>query len=371
MQEGKKMGKHIVSIDPGSYLAWPDLELTSSGELICIFTACTHHGDRSFSQLRTAVSSDRGHTWKPARPFSEQCTPDTGYYYNNATIRQLRDGRLVVLTDRIYGKNDEAESHIVLYNSFDGGKTWDGGRETPARGIVPDKLVETATGRWLVTSGYFDPETNKLATRLWYSDDKGKSWNGPVIVARDPEKNLSEASILEVSGRLVCFLRENSALGLPAYLCFSEDDGLTWSVSKPFPLPGAHRPKAGLLADGRILITYRFWQGGKFYWGCWQNLFAGITDVNSVFASDYLDCSTRIIPIEFDASEVSDTGYSGWVQFPDGNLYVINYIVEDAGKAFIKGYSLPLSFLEAVPKVKKHNKGKISEKKSLVKANAV
>jgi sialidase-1 len=37
---------------------------------------------------------------------------------------------------------------------------------------------------------------------------------------------------------------------------------------------------------------------------------------------------------------MSDTGYSGWVQFPDGEIYVVNYIVDDAPKGQIRGYSL-------------------------------
>ena len=46
------------------------------------------------------------------------------------------------------------------------------------------------------------------------------------------------------------------------------------------------------------------------------------------------------MPIDFDRSPVSDLGYSGWVQFEDGEIYIVNYIVDDAPKAQIRGYSL-------------------------------
>lgn len=49
---------------------------------------------------------------------------------------------------------------------------------------------------------------------------------------------------------------------------------------------------------------------------------------------------TRILPLDFDRSPQSDTGYSGWAQFPDGEIYVVNYILDDAAKAQIRGYSL-------------------------------
>jgi len=49
------------------------------------------------------------------------------------------------------------------------------------------------------------------------------------------------------------------------------------------------------------------------------------------------------MPIDFDRSPNSDLGYSGWVQFPDGEIYIVHYIVDDAiDKAQIRGYSVHL-----------------------------
>ena len=48
----------------------------------------------------------------------------------------------------------------------------------------------------------------------------------------------------------------------------------------------------------------------------------------------------RIMPVDYDRSPDSDLGYSGWVQFPDGEIYIVNYIMDDAPKAQIRGYSL-------------------------------
>jgi sialidase-1 len=98
---------------------------------------------------------------------------------------------------------------------------------------------------------------------------------------------------------------------------------------------------AGRLHSGRILVTFRFMQGGRGWLGNWtQNFFAALTDEDSVRAADRRAQSTRILPVDFDRSPVSDLGYSGWVQFPDGEIYCVNYIVDDAPKAQIRGYSL-------------------------------
>ena len=49
---------------------------------------------------------------------------------------------------------------------------------------------------------------------------------------------------------------------------------------------------------------------------------------------------TRVLPLDFDRHPESDTGYSGWVQFDDGEIYIVNYILDDAPKAQIRGISL-------------------------------
>ncbi len=134
----------------------------------------------------------------------------------------------------------------------------------------------------------------------------------------------------------MAFLRENSNQGWDAYKTISRDGGLTWGEPIPFPIPACHRPVAGWLADGRALITCRFMQGGKGWTGWWtQNTFTVLTDRESVLAPTRNEAHTRILPLDFDRSPQSDTGYTGWVQFPDGEIYVVNYIMDDAPKAQI------------------------------------
>ena len=66
-----------------------------------------------------------------------------------------------------------------------------------------------------------------------------------------------------------------------------------------------------------------------------------MTDRESVLAGEREQAFTRIIPLDYDPAPRADTGYSGWVQFDDGEIYVVNYIVDDgANKGQIRGYSL-------------------------------
>lgn len=337
--------KYCVSRDDSVYEAFPDVALTASGRLVCVFAECTHHADRSYTRIMVTDSADRGRTWSDKRPLTE-ATQELPFY-NCPRITQLRDGRLAVVVDKLFTEERSAKPESCknyLYFSDDEGITWGDAVLTPVLGIVPDRLCELPDGRWLVSAHYQDLGFGYLTQRLWISDDQGKTWCDPIIVGREVGLNLCEVSILPVEGNtLMAFMRENSGKGWDCYKTLSTDGGLSWGKPTAFPLPGCHRPVAGWLKDGNALITHRFMQGGLGWTGWWtQNFFAALTDKNSVLAPHRKAAHTRILPVDFDRSPASDTGYSGWVQFEDGEIYIVNYIVDDAPKGQIRGYALQL-----------------------------
>lgn len=338
-----------ISRDPQYYHAFPDVVLTTSGRLLCIISECTHHGDRSYTRIALRDSADRGRTWSEKRYLTDAARGMP--FWNCPRLTVLRDGRIAALVDSV-GTRERTTDYALLRNylwfSGDEGRTWSEPVLTPAQGIVPDKLLELAGGRWLLACHVADPATGFLTQRLWYSDDRGGQWQGPVVVGRKPGLNLCEASILEVEpGVLVAFMRENSFKGWDCYKTVSRDAGENWSEPVAFPLPACHRPVAGRLQDGRILITHRFMQGGKGWLGSWtQNFFAAVTDQASALAATREEAWARILPVDFDRSPQSDLGYSGWVQFADGEIYIVSYIVDDWPRGQIRGYSLrPDAFL--------------------------
>lgn len=339
--------KYLISRDDAIYQAWPDVALTSDGRLVCVFAECTHHGDRSYTRIMLCDSQDRGRTWTPKRPLSEPTHGLTGFW-NCPRITRLRDGRLVVVVDKLMAEERSANPEQCLnfmFLSADNGQTWTEPVLTPVQGIVPDQLVELSSGRWLLAAHYSDKERGHLVQRLWWSDDAGKTWSGPAIVGCQAGLNLCEVSIVPMADgkTLVAFMRENSWQGWDCFKTISHDAGETWGEPIPFPLPACHRPVGGFLQSGHLLITHRFMQGGKGWTGSWtQNFFAALTDEASALAPTRNEAWTRILPIDFDRSPHSDLGYSGWVQFDDGEIYIVNYIVDDAPKGQIRGYSLQL-----------------------------
>ncbi|MFC5466278.1 sialidase family protein [Lederbergia graminis] len=332
------INKYAISKDPDWYEAWPDVALTEAGKLVCVFSQCTHHGDRSQTRLMLIESTDRGRTWTNKRAFTD--ITNGLPYWNCARISRLRDGRLVIAADLITEKKEAAARNYIWIGDKEG-TSWSEPILTPVEGIVPDKLCELESGRWLLSAHQRNPVSGYPEQRLWYTDNQGDNWTGPIIVASQPGLKLCEVSILPLDdGTLVAYMRENSGEGWDCYKSISYDQGESWNGVFRVPIPGCHRPVAGLLQSGRVMITYRFMQGGKGWLGTWtQNFFAAITDQESARAEERKQQWTRIMPIDYDRSAVADLGYSGWVQFEDGEIYVVQYIVDDAPKAQIRGYS--------------------------------
>lgn len=341
--------KFTISNDPDHYEAWPDVVLTRSGKLICVFSECIHHVNRDYTRIMLTESLDRGRTWSLKHPLTEG-TAGLDYYYNCARIRQLKSGRIVITIDRLPQEKNrdsglvelENEAQVFLFTSDDDGATWSDIIPTPVRGIVPDRITELDNGR-LVLSAHMRSKSGRLAQYMHYSDDGGATWSKRITIAEDDRYNLCEVSILPLgNGRLAAFMRENSGLNIECQKSLSYDNGETWTPVTDFPVPYCHRPTAGFLNDGKILITCRMRHGGKSGWGISaQNTIAALTDVDSVLSLRRDEAWTRVLPLDYDRSPVADTGYTGHVQFDDGEIYVVNYIVDDAiDKGQIRGYSL-------------------------------
>jgi len=328
--------KFIVSKDDSIYEAWPDVVLTAGGKLIAVFTECTRHSDRENARIVLVESTDRGRTWSEKKYLTEICPADN--YFNCARITKLPDGTLAILCDKLT-RNPEIKaecqsSEIHLWTADPEGNEWRHEATYPFCGIVPDKLLELPSGRRIIAAHFRNEKTDKLEQYLWYSDDHGKTWSDRVTVAASPEYNLCEVSLLPCGeNTLVALLRENSGLGEDILMTVSHDEGETWSEIGHTPICGGHRPTSGRLQDGRIMVTYRFVPAYGF-----QNAFAAFITEKSLLSGDR-GAKIRVMPLDYDRNPVSDTGYTGWAQFDDGEIYVVNYIKDDAKKAYIRGYS--------------------------------
>ena len=79
------------------------------------------------------------------------------------------------------------------------------------------------------------------------------------------------------------------------------------------------------------------WAGGVIsHWA--RNTFAYLETVESAKARDLSQQAGIVLPLDHNHSPRSDGGYTGWTVLHDGKIFCVNYIVDDAPMAHIRGY---------------------------------
>ena len=111
------------------------------------------------------------------------------------------------------------------------------------------------------------------------SRDGGLTWEKPRPVAKDPRFDLCEPAVFYSPDRseLCCLIRKNK--GGPSKMCFSRDEGLTWTdiVDAPPSLKG-HRHVVQRLHDGRYLVVYRLTEFDEPHVVGWVGPYESIRD---------------------------------------------------------------------------------------------
>ena len=389
------MNKFIVSRDDHIYECFPDIAQTPDKTLVCVYRECMSHISIPFSRLVYRRSLDGGLTWLP-RQIIDECVIDKasfderrnwfpfedgnrGYEETKARITDpnkignsigcpriicLSDGQLLLVADYTHGGN-------LVYRSFDSGATWSG-PEDPGIPIgiggIPS-LNELGDGRimlGLTREEGKSPDLRDIQSII-FSSDKGKSWSEPVETPREPGQNFSEGGFVELdNGSILGILRDDS-LGR-GYKVLSHDGGRTWKGPFPTRLTGlAGRPKVGLLHSGEVCVTYRMHAPN-----CMLALHLMTQDaarlegtfdlpmrllqlpkdreyVNEESVPWWPAYAGRTVVLDMDRSIHPDGGYSGWVELDSGDIYVVNYITDDAPLAYIRGYLVTRSDIILFP----------------------
>ena len=172
--------------------------------------------------MPSIVSEDDGKTWKTLPPLGADFACVTAF----SGVERLKDGSYLAVFSRGKHPNGEGGPYAVMSSrSRDGGLTW----EKP-------QVVCAATD--------------------------GMNLTLPTIF-RSPD------------GKELCCLASVDWGGKPPVMCFSQDEGRTWSAFKPAPDSlGAERQVVTVLADGRVLVVFR--QGASL--GGWLGPYKSIRD---------------------------------------------------------------------------------------------
>jgi hypothetical protein len=171
---------------------------------------------------------------------------------------------------------------------------------------------------------------------VFFSADHGKTWTQEITVLDDPALAVSEGDIVELDdGLLVMYMRVERG-GAPAGLkAISRDGGKSWEGpyrAGRWPLIG--RVAADRLSTGEVLVCHRM---GGF---ALQHFFGYFVETAEQALAEDAGPPGVWGVLDNDTSPHADWGYGDWLELPGGDVYVVNYIVDDAprNRPGIRGY---------------------------------
>ena len=326
--------------------SWPDVAIAANGHLVVAYQESEGHGAGPVSAIVSRTSSDLGRTWGDRTMIAELTNRARDGWLNCSKILRLKDKSVMIAIDCIPQNPPPGAHHwwadnravIWLFRSLDNGRSWTGPEKTSVAGGIVPSLAQFRDGTLLIGITRFQEDNNWRQYQIVYrSSDNGKTWMGPITVGVHPKRQPNEGDFVELnSGEVVCYMRDDEPGVTNGLKAISRDGGRTWSPlygSGPWVYSG--RPDVGLLSSGEVLLTSRVPQHRFAAYVETQTMALEPTPLDGPMTP-----GARSVVIDTDTSSHPDQGYSGWVELPDGDIYAVNYIADDAPKPQIRGYRI-------------------------------
>ncbi len=210
--------------------------------------------------IAARFSEDGGRSWGPEFTLQENIgrmnvmEPD---------LLRLRSGRILFLFCR---KNSPADCLPMVRISDDEARSFSPPRPLPIEpapsytGFNHDRAIQLRSGRVLVPV-FFTTDyrvDRHIRSRVYYSDDEGRSWRASRSVLDVPESRpgAQEPGVVELKDRRVLlWLRTGTGR---MYQAFSADGGESWSAPEPSPVTSPLSPQSikRIPATGDLLLVW-------------------------------------------------------------------------------------------------------------------
>jgi sialidase-1 len=354
MTQAQSIERFTISRNDELHEGFPDLAQAANGDLVVTYQESDSHGGGPVSTIVVRRSTDEGRTWSDRAVVAQLTDRQRDGWLNCSRLVRLRDGALLLTVDCIPQNPPPGAHHfwcdnravVWLFRSEDNGRTWVGPRKTSVAGGIVPSIRELSDGALLIGITSFEEDNNWRQYQVVYrSTDQGRTWTGPTVVAKHPQRQPNEGDFVELpTGEVLCYMRDDEPGMKNGLKAISRDGGRTWGElygSGPWVYSG--RPAAALLSSGEVFLTTRV---GAPQSGHHLGAYVEPPEValQPTPLSGPVPAGARWALIDDDTNaERPDWGYSGWVELPDGSLYVVQYITADAppSKSFIRGYRIP------------------------------
>ena len=210
----------------------------------CLVYSRFHGGadDSGAADLAMRTSADGGKSWTPDRILLKNEGREN---VMSVTLRRLDDGRIMLFYLLKNGCNDCRG--IARFSNDELATLGEPIRATTEDGyhvVNNDRIVQLSSGRLIIPAdlhpcptGEWNSFSMYATPRVYFSDDLGRTWQRDKTFGAEPPIKgimLQEPGIVELQGgRLMMWFRTDAGR---QFQCFSDDQGLHWSVPEPGPL---------------------------------------------------------------------------------------------------------------------------------------
>ncbi len=225
----------------------------------------------------TSFSTDQAEDWAPAS-IAARLSEDGGRSWGPQFILQENIGRMNVMEPDLLRlrsgkvllffcrKNSPADCLPMVRISQDDARTFSPPAPLPVQpypsytGFNHDRAIQLRSGRVLLpvffTGDYRrDPH---IRSRVYYSDDEGRTWRASRTVLDVPESRAGaqEPGVVELrDGRVMLWLRTDTGR---MYQAFSSDRGESWTTPEPSPVVSPLSPQSikRIPWSGELLLVW-------------------------------------------------------------------------------------------------------------------
>jgi len=234
-------------------------------------------GDGRLLLAWTRFSTDQAEDWAPAS-IAARLSEDGGRSWGAEFVLQENIGRMNVMEPDLLRlrsgkvllffcrKNSPADCLPMVRLSRDDARTFGPPAPLPVQpypsytGFNHDRAIQLRSGRVLLPV-FFTGDYRKdphMRSRVYYSDDEGRTWRASRTVVDVPESRAGaqEPGVVELrDGRVMLWLRTDTGR---MYQAFSSDRGESWTAPEPSPVVSPLSPQSikRLPWSGELLLVW-------------------------------------------------------------------------------------------------------------------
>jgi hypothetical protein len=326
-----------VVVYNGTYPAWPWIDKTPSGKLLCVWREDTRHTYSPDGHMMLSTSVNQGNTWSTAVTFNDTANIDE----RSAAILPLSDTEWVV---SYFTTNSSGVSHAMTTRTTNSGGTWsspvsvNGALANSASWAAPIKL---SNGDLLLP--YYNAVSGSVQSMAAISHDNGASWASSYSIPNTSSFIGNEWSVVERANHsLVGILRNGGTVGGTLsgslYVTTSADMGQTWSTPAMTNLvdtSSPHSPAQVFLRKEQLWVSY----------DCprWVSVAMATTDDPNLTA---WNVGSQMIAYQYNSAGTAayDAGYACSVALSGDQRLIVDYncSAPGSGSHKIVGYFVTL-----------------------------